>query len=77
MDPINHDPADLTAHGYEFADMEFPDMPSFPIMRRIAKRLDYPVSAITSFRHAAHSWGVWIAPGASKGFAETPALLSK
>lgn len=74
---ITHDPADLSAKGYTFADLEFPALPAYPSQRRIAIRLDYPMNSLTYFRHAEYSWGLWILPDAVKGFVEPDGLLSK
>jgi hypothetical protein len=73
--PIHHDPADLAAKGYTFADLEFATIPAYPTQRRIAKRLDYPLESVTYFRHAPDSWGCWIKPGAVKGFRPPPGLF--
>ncbi len=72
---MNHDPADIAAKCYVFADMEFASPPAYPTQRKIAKRLDYPMESLTYFRHAPDSWGLWIAPNAKKGFTEPGKML--
>lgn len=70
-----YDPADVAAAGYTFTDLEYGQPPGYPTLLAVAKRLDYSLSDLHFFRHAADSWGLWIKPNAVKGYKDAGPLL--